>query len=188
MRGFEDKPVNWSPASVWTDDDGAIQQTIEFIIPGEPISQGNIIQGKYGNLYDRTKGLRPWREMVTCQARNAMALARNRAAVTTFEHSVGLHIAFVLPRPASYPKHKYRPAIKKPDLDKLSRAISDSLTDAGVWRDDSQVVELFATKRLADYGEKPGVHVLVTSNVAPAKKQTAWIYPEEYPERCGSGE
>jgi crossover junction endodeoxyribonuclease RusA len=43
-----------------------------------------------------------------------------------------------------------------PDLDKLVRAVCDALTDAGVWRDDSQVAVLAAAKR---YGEHPGVMI-----------------------------
>lgn len=173
MRGFEDTPVNWAPVSLWTADDGTVHQTIEFIVPGHPIGQGNMIKGKYGNLYDKTKGLRPWREMVTTQARNALAMARkNRVAVHQFSTEVGLHVAFVQPRPASAPKTKPLAATKKShlnhDLDKLVRAIQDSLTDAGVWEDDAQVVEHFICKRVADYGESPGAHILVTSNVRPA--------------------
>jgi Holliday junction resolvase RusA-like endonuclease len=41
----------------------------------------------------------------------------------------------------------------KPDVDKLIRAVLDALTDAGVFRDDSRVVQVSATKIYAD---KPG--------------------------------
>lgn len=168
MKGFEDTPTNWAPASVWTDDEGVAHQTIEFVVPGAPIGQGNMTQNRYGIIYDSTKGLRPWREMVTGHALRAMNMARNKSAgLQKFTSSVGLHVCFVMPRPKSYPKTKFVPATKKPDLDKLMRAIGDALTDARVWVDDSQVVESFASKRLADFGESPGVHILVTSKVMP---------------------
>jgi len=35
-------------------------------------------------------------------------------------------------------------------VDKLCRAIGDSLSDAGIWDDDSQIVKLVAFKRYAD--------------------------------------
>lgn len=44
-----------------------------------------------------------------------------------------------------------------PDLDKLQRAVFDGITDGGGWADDSQVVEVTASKR---YGP-PGVSVRV---------------------------
>jgi crossover junction endodeoxyribonuclease RusA len=65
-------------------------------------------------------------------------------------------LKFVLPRPKrlrSCPKH-----ITRPDVDKLSRCILDALTGI-VWRDDSQVVALRATKRYARPDESPRVDV-----------------------------
>lgn len=59
-----------------------------------------------------------------------------------------LDVVFYLPRPKSAPKSVVRPA-KKPDLDKLVRAVSDALTDAGVWKDDAQVVGISAAKAFA---------------------------------------
>jgi Holliday junction resolvase RusA-like endonuclease len=47
-----------------------------------------------------------------------------------------------------------------PDLDKLTRCICDAITDAGLWKDDSQVVYIQAAKRYVT--EKPGVHIVVT--------------------------
>jgi Holliday junction resolvase RusA-like endonuclease len=45
-----------------------------------------------------------------------------------------------------------------PDLDKLVRAILDSLTGV-VWRDDAQVVDIVARKV---YAETPGVDIAIT--------------------------
>lgn len=52
---------------------------------------------------------------------------------------------------------------QKPDLDKLVRSVFDSLTDARVWIDDSQVVAFTARKRFIDrFGEEPpGVAITI---------------------------
>ena len=57
---------------------------------------------------------------------------------------VSVKVAFTLPKPKS--ARKGAVPSKKPDLDKLVRSTFDALTDAGVWRDDSQVVSLQASK------------------------------------------
>jgi Holliday junction resolvase RusA-like endonuclease len=45
-----------------------------------------------------------------------------------------------------------------PDLDKLLRAIGDALTIAGVFADDSRIIEINASKSFADQ-RPPGVHI-----------------------------
>lgn len=65
-----------------------------------------------------------------------------------FAGAVAIDLTFELPRPQSLPK-KTHAHLKKPDLDKLIRAVKDALT-AVLWRDDSQVVEIRARKRYAD--------------------------------------
>lgn len=53
-----------------------------------------------------------------------------------------------------------------PDVDKLTRAVLDALTTAGVWTDDAHVVNVRATKNFSDgvLGEvsMPGVLITVT--------------------------
>jgi Holliday junction resolvase RusA-like endonuclease len=63
---------------------------------------------------------------------------------------------FYVRRPKGLPK-RWVHAIKKPDLDKLLRAIGDGLTGV-VWRDDSQVISISATKH---YGLDPRVEVTI---------------------------
>jgi crossover junction endodeoxyribonuclease RusA len=46
--------------------------------------------------------------------------------------------------------------VVRPDLDKLVRAVLDALSEAGVWRDDAQVVSVVARKA---YGSAPGLTV-----------------------------
>ncbi|MGI4812092.1 MAG: RusA family crossover junction endodeoxyribonuclease [Janthinobacterium lividum] len=69
---------------------------------------------------------------------------------------VGMRLEFVFERPPSVTKKRLFPVVK-PDLDKLERAVLDSLTQI-VYLDDSQVVELTASKV---YGPKAQVTVQV---------------------------
>jgi Holliday junction resolvase RusA-like endonuclease len=46
---------------------------------------------------------------------------------------------------------------QKPDVDKLARAVADSLTRERFLTDDAVVTRMVAEKRWAEYGETPGV-------------------------------
>lgn len=198
MRGFEIVPSDWAPASVWYDDDGRRQQTLEFIVSGKPEPQGSKNVSRQGFVYESAKGLKDWRKKVHNQAQAAMN-GRWRSeefivegqprhirdiprALPMFNGSVMLDVTYVLYRPKTFSappwlvldkdiwkemiggKGGTPPAIKKPDLEKLTRAIKDAMTGV-VYFDDSQVIEEHARKRLADVGELMGAHILVTSNV-----------------------
>ncbi len=69
-------------------------------------------------------------------------------------------IEFVMRRPAVTPKRSTPPATKRPDLDKLTRAVLDALSGI-VWRDDSLIVDLHPSKRLAEIGEQAGARIRV---------------------------
>lgn len=130
---------------------------LSFTVSGQPLPQGSKTMMKHRStgrmiMLDDVKGLKPWRKEVTKAAHEAMG---ERIVI---EGPVLLRCVFSLSRPkshfgtgrnanivkASAPKHPHTKGTY--DLDKLVRAIGDSLTDAGVWLDDSQVVELYATK------------------------------------------
>jgi crossover junction endodeoxyribonuclease RusA len=53
-----------------------------------------------------------------------------------------VRMVFTLPKPASAPKRRTTYPCRKPDIDKLARSTCDALSDAGVWADDSRVIEL----------------------------------------------
>lgn len=73
-----------------------------------------------------------------------------------------VEVTFYLPRPASVKLTKRALPIVPPDLDKLARGLLDGIGQSEViWGDDSQVIELFATKLYADNRE-PGAEVKIT--------------------------
>jgi Holliday junction resolvase RusA-like endonuclease len=102
-----------------------------------------------------SKREKPWRNLVSDNARIAMT----REKFTQFDKDVpvSVRITFLMPRPKTVKRHT--PTVP-PDIDKLCRAVLDALTDVGVWVDDSQVVDLGATKIYAS-GIHIGAHIIV---------------------------
>lgn len=160
-------------------------RSIAFFVEGVPVSQGSKVSIPVGwrpgqldrprmklvesaNL-GRRKRLKHWRELVTYHA--AQAIRGERA----FEGAVLLTAQFIFERPKSHFTRAGdlrgsapRNAISKRlgDLCKLVRAIEDSITDAGVWGDDVQVVGYPGTgKRWAHRGESCGVYVQITGEI-----------------------
>lgn len=114
--------------------------------------------------------VKPWRQAILD------AVCDRQQAAGGYSDSIGpfdVSLQFFLPRPASHygtgrnraqllPSAPARP-FTRPDLDKLCRAVLDALTDALVWRDDSQAVSLTAAKFYAAQGERPGVEIEVSA-------------------------
>jgi crossover junction endodeoxyribonuclease RusA len=127
---------------------------LSFHVPGKPAPQGSKRHVGRGILVESSKELGPWRERVALVAHSAMGGRSLLAGAVT----VGLD--FVLPRPKSAPKRSTPHAVKRPDVDKLARACLDAITGI-VFGDDSVVIDLRATKRLAELGETAGVQITV---------------------------
>jgi len=123
---------------------------ISFLVHGLPVPQGSsrawVINGK-PVITSTAKGLSTWRRLVA-------DVAQRFAPDEPWRGPVGIDLHFGLPKPKSAPKKRRVWPDKRPDLDKLTRAVLDALTYV-VWADDSQVVEIRATK---DYGA-PGVAI-----------------------------
>jgi crossover junction endodeoxyribonuclease RusA len=85
-------------------------------------------------LTEASSKTRPWRQKIV----DACGTVPNHGPL---EGPVAVYLVFTMPRPKSAPKSVTRPATR-PDCDKLQRAVFDSLTDAGVWKDDAQVCEV----------------------------------------------
>lgn len=132
------------------------ESTVRFNVPGIPVPQGSKRYVGNGIMVDANKNLKPWRSDVQQSAIEAMA-CRN---MMPYSGAVMIGMRFVLPRPKSAPKTKVASAAKKPDLDKLVRAIFDAVTGI-VFDDDSQVIFMHAHKAVADSETTPGVEITV---------------------------
>lgn len=122
-----------------------------MFVPGRAAPQGSKRHVGRGVLVESSKAVGPWRTVV------AWHLAQQWTAAP-LDGPLCVVLAFVMPRPASSPKRSTPAAVKRPDLDKLTRACLDAGSGV-VWRDDSQVVHLDASKRIAELDEQPGVWV-----------------------------
>lgn len=131
---------------------------LTLFVPGRPAPQGSkSFKGYRGGkpiLAESSREVGPWRERIAITAHNVWTPRRVLSGVP-----VSAALEFVMPRPSGTPKAT-PPAVKRPDLDKLVRAVFDALTGP-VLADDAAVVELAASKRLAAVGETPGVHITI---------------------------
>ena len=98
------------------------------------------------------KRTRPWAAIIKDAAIQAVG---GPGTTITFQKGapVVLWVKFYMPRPASLPR-RVQHHTKKPDVDKMTRCVLDSLTEI-LWVDDSQVVRVIAEKVYAANGEMP---------------------------------
>jgi len=90
----------------------------------------------------------------------AQAVHKTGAQGLPLPGALTMTCTFVMPRPKSAPKRRIWPEVK-PDLDKLVRALCDALTQCGAWGDDSQLVQLTATKVYAGASDTLNVPGLI---------------------------
>lgn len=136
--------------------------TFSVFVPGKPAPQGSKrgIPTKNGKvaMVESSKAVKPWREDI----RQAL-LDDDNHALARFDGPVRVVLEFVMPRPKSMPVSRPTPPhTKRPDIDKIARAVLDAVSSAGVWVDDSHVIDLHPTKRTAERGEQSGCHITIT--------------------------
>ncbi|MDD5501978.1 MAG: RusA family crossover junction endodeoxyribonuclease [Candidatus Thermoplasmatota archaeon] len=144
---------------------------ISFLVQGRPAGSGSKVafktpQGKM-IVAPASKFQKPWQEAVKwafTQSPYGQTVYGRRVLLTG---PLKVSITFIFIRPQSHfgsganadklkksaPQHPFH----RPDLDKLIRSTGDALTGL-IWRDDSQIVELTATKV---FGDKTGALVRV---------------------------
>lgn len=120
---------------------------------GMPAPQGSKRYVGNGIMIENSPRVKPWREDVKQAALYALYANPewDRELAQVF-----MHVVFTLPRPKGhYRTGKFAALLRdgapvlhssKPDLDKLLRSTCDALTTAGVYADDSRIVQVFAQK------------------------------------------
>ena len=111
-------------------------------VSGDPASQGShsVINGRIVQV-NSTKHKR-WRNAVVFAALDLID-----EDWVPIDEPVELSVIFYLPRPKTATREF--PSVM-PDLDKLIRAVGDSLTTAGIISDDSRIIAIHAQKLYAD--------------------------------------
>jgi crossover junction endodeoxyribonuclease RusA len=128
---------------------------LTFFVAGRPAPQGSKRPGPNGQMIEASRFLPEWRRAV----RLAALRARKAASHTTWYGPVGIAMITYQERPANPEDPTY--PLGAPDYDKLARAINDALTYAGVYSDDSRIVEAHEYKRWADSENPPGARIAV---------------------------
>lgn len=136
-------------------------------IPGKPVPQGSKRWLPNGRMDEANKDLRPWRAVVTDRVMKAM---EDNGITEKMTGPILVTMTFHMKRPKDHygtgkNEGKLKPSAPRfhagtPDVDKLVRAINDAITDAGLWKDDSQVALLSASKH---YGETQGAFVSIST-------------------------
>lgn len=153
---------------------------IIIVVYGAPGPQGSKrflgskTSGK-GIMVESSKKVKPWREAV----RSSAILVRQTLGDTALERApldepLYVRMVFTLVRPRGHYRtgknaHLLRDRAPDrpsgpPDLSKLARSTEDALTDAGIWRDDSRLVEYLRLAKVyanedPDALDAPGVKI-----------------------------
>ena len=132
---------------------------LSMFIPGFPIPQPRpriTVRGKHGVAYvPRGHAIHAWRAAIREEMERCVAESGHMFPI----NGVGLRVRmeFYLRKPKS---NKARLPISRPDLDNLAKAVLDA-GNGVIWRDDSQVTTLEASKRWHD---KPGVWLMISED------------------------
>lgn len=114
-----------------------------FTVYGHPATKGSTVSflGEDGRIITRAdcKTLAAWSQTVAWAARAERVKCIHRPL------GVSLALTFMFQRPKTAPEREAHTV--KPDVDKLIRAILDSLSNGIGYDDDSQVVSIHAAKQ-----------------------------------------
>jgi Holliday junction resolvase RusA-like endonuclease len=125
---------------------------VSLSVTGDPASQGShaIMHGRIVQV--NSSKHKAWRKAIVQEA-----IATLPNDWQPIDEPCELIVNFYLPKPKTVDRQL--PSVS-PDLDKLIRAVGDSLTDSGVVIDDSRIVRISARKLYAE-GIAPGATIQV---------------------------
>ncbi len=127
---------------------------ITIRVAGVPAPQGSKRHVGGGRMVESSRAVGPWREAVRAETQRVIEATADPHYLAPF--GVQVTVKFTLPRPQGHygtGSHAttIRPSAprwphRKPDLDKLIRAVLDGITQGGAIADDAQVVRIAAQK------------------------------------------
>jgi Holliday junction resolvase RusA-like endonuclease len=125
---------------------------VSLRVTGDPASQGShaIMYGRIVQV--NSSKHKAWRKAIVQEA-----IATLPEDWQPIDEPCELIVNFYMPKPKTVTRQL--PSVS-PDLDKLIRAVGDSLTDSGVVTDDSRIVRISARKLYAE-GIQAGATILV---------------------------
>jgi len=133
---------------------------LSFFVAGNPVPKGSFRAFNNGGrpvITNNNPKTKDWEMRI---AHEAQAVIDENWISTAISLPVCVTIDFYMERPKSL-KKSVEHNIKRPDLDKLARAALDGITGILI-NDDSQVVELKATKNYAGEKEsRPGAWLTI---------------------------
>lgn len=121
---------------------------LRFTVLGPPVPQGSMFSPKgttkmLHSKRGRGRTVAQWRKAAKWSARQAIGRRK------LIDGPVSVGVTFYLTRPISRPKEEFPYPDRKPDLDKLQRALGDAL-EGIVLTQDSRIVRWGACKLYAD--------------------------------------
>jgi crossover junction endodeoxyribonuclease RusA len=131
-------------------------------VAGIPAPQGSKRHVGGGRMVEQSRAVGPWREAVRAETQRAVGDFHTSGWDSCWyagDPPLRVAITFRLARPKSAPARVLFP-VKRPDIDKLARAVLDGLVAGGALADDSQVVDLLVSKRFAT--TRPGCIIEIT--------------------------
>jgi len=126
-----------------------------FFVPGIPQPKGSsrafVPKGwKRAVVTSANPKVKAWEDAIRGEAIHYDVLYRAKPS------AIEVTLCFTVPKPK---KSAQRPTVR-PDIDKLCRAVLDSLTGVA-WDDDAQVVRLVAIKAYGFKGSQSGVQITI---------------------------
>ena len=134
---------------------------LEMAVVGRPAPQGSKQLGAAGQLRESSPHLGSWRKAIKIAAWKAMAAAGIEADERPiWPRGIAVAVRIVFYVHDSGPGPHALNITEHGDIDKLTRSVLDALTAAGVWQDDSQVVQLEVFRMRATVTD-PGADIRV---------------------------
>ena len=123
---------------------------IHFVIPYDPVAKGRPRVAKWGGVFTPKKTRDAQKQIADYVSMNAPE--------EILKGPIRLVAMYYIKRPKCHAGETY--CMTRPDIDNYNKLLMDAITDsAGVWEDDSRVVQSIGTKL---YGDVPRIEVFIS--------------------------